>query len=169
MTKKERAEACIARLEEKYPGAQCSLEYQKAHELLISVGLVLPAVYLKGAGGRDGLTEQRLPLFQVPRPVRPVQGGRMRTVVLPLPAPASISTGPVRVLAAWRCMGLRVPVAGTAGDPSGGGGTGCQRRHLPLRLRPQSPTTQRFWCPPASRLTSRYWAWLVSWYSSTMM
>ena len=34
---------------------------------------------------------------------------RMRTVVLPLPAPASISTGPVRVLAAWRCMGLRVP------------------------------------------------------------
>ena len=39
MTKKERAEACIARLEEKYPGAQCSLEYQKAHELLISVRL----------------------------------------------------------------------------------------------------------------------------------
>ena len=37
MTKKERAAACIARLEEKYPGAQCSLEYQKAHELLISV------------------------------------------------------------------------------------------------------------------------------------
>ena len=39
MTKKERAAACIARLEEKYPGAQCSLEYQKAHELLISVRL----------------------------------------------------------------------------------------------------------------------------------
>ena len=39
MTKKERADACIARLEEKYPGAQCSLEYQKAHELLISVRL----------------------------------------------------------------------------------------------------------------------------------
>ena len=39
MTKKERAEACVARLEEKYPGAQCSLEYQKAHELLISVRL----------------------------------------------------------------------------------------------------------------------------------
>ena len=39
MTKQERAEACIARLEEKYPGAQCSLEYQKAHELLISVRL----------------------------------------------------------------------------------------------------------------------------------
>ena len=39
MTKKERAAQCIARLEEKYPGAQCSLEYQKAHELLISVRL----------------------------------------------------------------------------------------------------------------------------------
>ena len=39
MTKKERAAACIARLEGKEPGAPCSLEYQKAHELLISVRL----------------------------------------------------------------------------------------------------------------------------------
>ena len=39
MTKKERAAQCIALLEEKYPGAQCSLEYEKPHELLISVRL----------------------------------------------------------------------------------------------------------------------------------
>ena len=39
MTKKERAAACIARLEEKYPGDQCALEYQQAQELLISVRL----------------------------------------------------------------------------------------------------------------------------------
>ncbi len=30
-----------------------------------------------------------------------------------------------------------------------------------------SPTTARFRCSPASSCSSRYWAWFVSWYSST--
>ena len=39
MTKKERALRAIALLEEKYPGAQCSLQYRKPHELLIATRL----------------------------------------------------------------------------------------------------------------------------------
>jgi len=32
-----------------------------------------------------------------------------------------------------------------------------------------SPTTMMFLCPSASRPVMEYWAWFVSWYSSTMM
>lgn len=39
MTSKERAYKAVQLLKEEYPGAECSLEYEKPHELLISVRL----------------------------------------------------------------------------------------------------------------------------------
>lgn len=39
MTNKERAERAVALLKQEYPDAECSLEYEKPYELLISVRL----------------------------------------------------------------------------------------------------------------------------------